>query len=103
MNSRINNFFSKHYYEWSYIESFADSKLYKKFLNWISGEFDLFLQEEKNGLQIFFPNGFFYIKKQITSSKAITVEISIKSKSSTIGNNIFNQIISISNHLNEVY
>ncbi len=87
----------------THIESFANPKLYKKFLNWVSGEFDLFLQIEENDLQIFFPNGSLHIKEQNINSNTITAEIKIKSKNPTVGINILNQITSITNHLKNIY
>ena len=33
---------------------FISTKKYYQFLNWISGEFDLFLQDETNGLKVYF-------------------------------------------------
>ena len=41
---------------------FNSSNGYNLFLNWVSSEFDLFLQEESNGLQVYFPDGCLTIK-----------------------------------------
>ncbi len=87
----------------THIESFDNAKLYKKFLNWVSGEFDLFLQIEENDLQVFFPNGSLHIKEQDIDSNLIAAEINIKSKNPTVGVNIYNQITSVANHLKTIY
>lgn len=39
-------------------ESFAD---FEQLLNWTSGEFELHLQENKDGLKVYYPNGYFYM------------------------------------------
>lgn len=87
----------------THIESFDNVKLYKKFLNWVSGEFDLFLQIEEDDLQVFFPNGSLHIKEQAIDSNLISAEINIKSKNSTVGANILNQTTSVANHLKTIY
>ncbi len=95
--------FIKPYHQWIQIESFVSNALYEKFLNWISGEFDLYLQDEQNGLVVFFSNGRFSIKKVAEDKENIEIEINVKSKNLTIGNSIANQIMSVHNHLENMY
>ena len=65
-------------------EVFFDSEaLYLKFINWTSGEFDLYLQDESDELKVFFPGGKFHIKGIAENGKVIA---KITVESSTIKN-----------------
>ena len=86
------------YYELTHIESIPNKALYEKFLNWVSGEFELFLQDRINGLQIFFPGGYFYITEIGTNHNIIGFKIIIKSKYKQKGVQINNQVYAILNH-----
>jgi len=55
---------------------------YQKVVNWVSGEFDLFQQDYKEGLKIYCPNGFIHIKKKENTNLVTAL---IKSKSSYSG------------------
>lgn len=68
------------------------------FLSWVSGAFDLYLQDEFNGLHVFFTEGNFYIKNEVENVKVI-VEINLESKVLENGQMIFDKIISIYNLL----
>jgi len=66
------------YHEISFSSSIPE-KYFDTFINWLSGEFDLYLQEQiSNRLTIFFPNGsiFIYLKKENT------IIITVKNKNS---------------------
>ena len=69
--------YNKPYHQLIKKESFTNIFLYNKFLNWVSGEFDLLLQDESNNLKIFFPNAQLHIKKTTQSSNPIIIEIYI--------------------------
>lgn len=73
---------------------FKSKNRYHTFLNWISGEFDLYLQDETNGLQVYFPEGKFHIINIIENGN-IAAEINLKSKNLEKGQLIFNKIVSI--------
>jgi hypothetical protein len=79
--------------------SFNSSSSYNKFINWVSGEFDLQLQDELNGLQIFFPNGKLNINKTTCTDNNIVAEINFESNIQHQGNEIINQIMAIYNQL----
>lgn len=74
--------------------NFNSLKNYSQFLNWVSGEFDLFLQEETNGLQVYFPEGSFFIKAS-TEDKNIVAHIHLSSKVEKTGNDILEKIMSL--------
>jgi hypothetical protein len=89
--------------QWVKRKSLANNDLYNKFLNWISGEFDLYLQDEQNGLDVFFPGGKFNINKAVEAKKGIVVEINVESKNRSLADSITNKIMSIHKHLEEMY
>ena len=68
------------------------------FLSWVSGAFDLYLQDEFNGLHVFFTEGNFYIKNEVENVKVI-VEINLESKVLENGQMIFDKIMSVYNLL----
>ncbi len=103
MTQELNISFEKPYHFWIQRESFHNKQLYRKFLNWTSGEFDLYLQEELNGLEVFFPKGKFSIKDVKENKKDILIEINFKSKDLTLVNTIGDQIASIYNQLKNIY
>lgn len=80
-------------------DSFEDLNTFKKFINWLSGEFTLHLQDEQDGLTVFFPNGFFFIKELESNNAYISFKIEVKSKCLKNGNQIFNRVISVLTHL----
>lgn len=98
-NQEINTSFSAPYYQLIRKMVFASSKHYYKFINWIRGEFDLYLQDETNDLQVFLPGCRFNIKHIKGNNDIIIAQINIKSKASDHGNAIINQIMSIYNLL----
>ena len=103
MTKEIKISFKNSYHHWTQRESIMDKRLYNKFLNWISGEFDLYLQDELNGLEVFFPQGKFSIKTIEESKKDILIEINIKSKDLNVMNTVGNQIISIYHQIESIY
>ncbi|BAO75499.1 hypothetical protein [Winogradskyella sp. PG-2] len=103
MTKEMNTSFKNSYHHWTQRESIIDKQLYSKLLNWTSGEFDLYLQDEANGLEVFFPKGKLSIKTIKERKKDILIEINIKSKDLSIMNTIGNQIISIYNQIERIY
>jgi hypothetical protein len=103
MTKEMKTSFKNSYHHWTQRESIKDKRLYNKFLNWTSGEFDLYLQDELNGLEVFFPQGKFSITTINDSKKAILIEINIKSKDLNVMNTIGNQIISIYHQIESIY
>lgn len=103
MTKEMDISFNKPYHQWNQRESFLSMELYNKFLNWIRGEFDLYLQDEQNDLDVFFPNGNFNIKHLAENKEDILIEINVKSKDLRFMNVIINQITSIHNQIENIY
>ncbi len=76
---------------------------YNTFINWVRGEFDLYLMEELDGLKVHYPNGWFSIKVLSESEKEINIIIQIKSKTLDSGLKIEAQIKTIYSHLNQIF
>ncbi|KAB1067572.1 hypothetical protein F6U93_09800 [Tamlana haliotis] len=74
--------------------------MYNKFLNWVSGEFELFLQDDNYGLKVYFPQGHLNIRLVQSHSTNIYFEIYVKSKNRPLGTRIHNQALDV---LNQVY
>tara|TARA_B110000285_G_C14810751_1_gene461850 strand:- start:360 stop:653 length:294 start_codon:yes stop_codon:yes gene_type:complete len=71
---------------------FISTKKYYQFLNWISGEFDLFLQDETNGLKVYFPEGNFLIKVS-TENESVLAHINLSTNAEKKGEDILNKIM----------
>jgi len=56
-------------------------EIYNKFINWVIGEFDLYLKIESKDLKVYFPSGWFQIGFFIDASDGIMIEIKIEGKS----------------------
>lgn len=70
---------------------FNSSNGYNLFLNWVSSEFDLFLQEESNGLQVYFPDGCLTIKSGDNNNN-LTANIDLQYKFLEKGQNLIHKI-----------
>lgn len=72
---------------------------YDKFLNWIKGEFDLYLINESlsESLLVYFPNGYFSIKNISKNESFIMMEVKIESKTLDCGTKIAYQITTVLN------
>jgi hypothetical protein len=79
--------------------TFTSSNGYNKFINWVSGEFDLYLQDKSNGLDVFFPNGKLNIKKAIDQDNTLVAKINFESKLQNQGTDIINKIMALYNQL----
>ena len=90
----------KSHYQMVWSENCETIGDFNKLLNWIGGEFTLYLQQdEKSGLKVFFPNGWFFIN--LIEGMGNEYEIIVKSKSKKTIVPIYNRIISVVNHLNK--
>lgn len=79
---------------------FDSNNKYQTFLNWVSAEFDLFLQDETNGLKIFFPEGKFHINNNNNYGKVVA-EINLESRTIDGGQVVFDKIIYVYNLLSK--
>jgi hypothetical protein len=93
----------KMYYEFKYIESVSNISIYNQFLNWVSGEFVLCLQERENGLKVYFPSGLLSIKLLENSYDEVGFEITIKAKNKQKAINTRNTVYNVLSHLREFY
>jgi len=71
---------------------FDSEAIYDKFLNWISGEFDLYPQDEFEGLKIFLPEGEIIIRHVVKNGKIIT-KVTLECRLIRSGQLIFDKIM----------
>ncbi len=95
--------FETPYHNFIKYENIKTIEIYNKFLNWIKGEFDLYLIEELDGLIVYFPNGWFSIMIFFERELDLKIVIKIKSKTLNSGIKIESQIKNVLGHLNQVY
>ncbi|MBD0824299.1 hypothetical protein [Aestuariibaculum marinum] len=83
----------------------VDSKIaYCRFLNWVIGEFDLFLKnEESEALKVFFPNGWFSISCFQNTEKELNVALQVEGKTEATCQSMMKQIKSIHKHICEFH
>ncbi|MFI0430566.1 hypothetical protein [Mariniflexile sp. HMF6888] len=91
--------YSKPYYKLIQEESIEDKKVYYKFVNWLLGEFDLYLQENSTGLKVYYPGGWLSIK----NTTDFTIEITIASKSKIVCEKKYSQLVSIYNQVKRTF
>ena len=84
-------------------ENVASIDLYHKFLNWLSGEFDLHQKDEFDGLKVYYPEGWLSVKMINKKDDNVYTEIYVKCKSKKTGLETFQKIESIYCHLMDVY
>ena len=94
MNPAVETSFIAPYHQLNKKTSFNSTNKYHQFINWISGEFDLYLQDESNGLHVYFPEGKFHIINDFDNGNVIA-EINIESKILENGQLIFNKIMAV--------
>ena len=76
-----------------------DLVIYNHFINWVSGEFDLYLQNETEKLQIYFPSGFFNIESFKDQNNHLSILIHIRGKSKIGCINIMKRLDKIYHHI----
>ena len=72
---------------------------YNKFINWVSGEFDLYLKEETNELKVYFPNGWFRIGNFITEDLQYNIELELIGNSKTSCEKVLKKVESTYNRI----
>lgn len=91
--------FQKPYYRIEIIK-IENIEFSNSFINWISGNFDLFLQEEfKDKIIIYFPNGFIKIEYFPTSNK---LKIIIENKIRNNSIDLYYKVFTIYNNLKPI-
>lgn len=73
--------------------------IHERFVNWVTGEFDLNLKIESETLKVFFPNGWFCIRNFKDEKNKDLIEIIVEGKSKTACQKIMNQLESVHNHV----
>ena len=77
----------------SIIETIRSIELYKKFINWVVGDFDLYLKtNDSKGLKVYFPNGWFSIGSFIDKEEIVNIEIKVRSRSRIVCDMMMKQI-----------
>ncbi len=94
--------YSKPYYKLVQTKSIGTTPdLYYKFINWIAGEFDLYLQDDSAGLKVYFPNGWINIETIDEFKTDINLQITIMNKSKAVCEKMNNQLGSIYNQITQ--
>lgn len=83
-------------------ENIQNIEVYNQFINWLKGEFDLYLMEELDGLKVYYPNGLFSVILFSKNEKNFSIEIKIMSKTLKTANQMAAKIETIYCHLNKV-
>ena len=73
--------------------------LYERVINWVSGEFDLYLKNESEILKVYFPNGWFTIRNIKDENSNEFIEIIVEGKSRIACQNMMNQLESIYSYI----
>ncbi len=55
--------------------------IYDRMVNWVIGEFDLYLMNESEKLKVYFPNGHFCIEKFRDNKNHLNIKIIVEGKS----------------------
>lgn len=84
-------------------ESIENIEIYNQFLNWLKGEFDLYLMEELDGLKVYFPNGLFSVTLFSKNEKDFSIEIKIMSKTLKTAHQMAVKIEIIYGRLNKLF
>jgi hypothetical protein len=95
--------FESPFHTFTRYENIENNEIYDQFLNWLKGEFDLYLMEELDGLKVYYPNGLFSVMLFSENEKNFSIEIKIISKTLKTANQMAVKIESIYNHLNKVF
>lgn len=84
-------------------EKIEDIEFYDQFINWLRGEFDLYVMEEFDGLKVYYPNRLFFVKLFSKKEKDLSIEIKIRSKTVKSVNEVSSKIEIIHRRLKEVF
>ena len=81
-------------------DALEDLGVYDTFVNWIIGEFDLYLQNYKQEkLKVYFPNGRFCIKSFKNIEEQFDIQIKIKGKSKKSCDDIMKKVVGVYSHV----
>lgn len=81
------------------IEIINTKCIYDKLINWVIGEFDVYLMKESENLKVYFPNGKFRISCFKNEHNQELLEILVIGTSKTTCQNIMSELDAIYNHV----
>ena len=87
------------YYSLTYFVKIESPDTFKKFENWLSAEFNLYLQDKTSQMTVYFPNGWFTINGFTDNDLYVDVNIIVNSKIRKQVIKIITQILSIYNDI----
>ncbi len=87
------------YYSWKHSEPGISVERYEKFVNWVSGEYDLLLQDETDGLIVFSPNGWVSINNAPDTGGQINLMLTVNHKSKKESDKIISELCEIYRHV----
>ncbi|GAA4268277.1 hypothetical protein [Hyunsoonleella aestuarii] len=93
---RIKISFGKPFHIFIEEKIFSNINSYDRFLNWVSGEFELNLQDNTDGLKVFFPNERLSVSKLDSNGVNIIAEIKVEAK-------IINKTFKLIHKLDAIY
>ena len=80
-------------------ETILNKAEFNRFLNWVSAEYELYLQDNEKGLTVYFPGICLQIFEKSYENNLLNFEINIKSKYEKNGVQVSRQVLSLLNHL----
>ncbi|WP_040473558.1 hypothetical protein [Flavobacterium frigoris] len=102
MDYKIDITYEAPYYKLIQKKPIDSKEIYSKLINWVSGEFDVYLQDETSGLIIYYPNGSFSIDCNFQLNDEI-IEFIVISKSKKSCFNMLVKVIFIYNNICQIY
>lgn len=86
------------------IVQLKNNVVFSRFVNWVTGEFDLFLQDENSkGLKVYFPDGYFSIGRFENADIEFGFAMKVEGKSKVACQGIMNQLMQIYKHLCDLH
>lgn len=73
--------------------------VYDRLINWVIGEFDLYLMNESDSLKVYFPNGSFLIGNYKNENGQEVIKIKVKGKSKFDCQRMMDKLESIYDHV----
>ena len=80
-------------------EMVKSNVVFERLINWVTGEFDLYLKNESEILEVYLPNGWFSIRNFKNENNKEVIEIRVEGKSRIACQKVMNQLEFIFNHV----
>ena len=80
-------------------KTFQNKSVYKRFLNWLSGEFDLYLQDNSDCFTVYFPYKKLSVTQLEKADSSFVAQINVEAKISQEGVKLINAVDSLYLHL----